>query len=139
MEERKILHDLVKKEAKNLRQNATEQELERLNLRLLDSNCIKSCVYGQMTGDCLNERANELILRCATKIYDTTEANETNSINVLKDSVLSGGPYKINKNMHIRVFYYVSPIEKFINIERWENVSKLVKYLKKQTNDLKFV
>lgn len=65
----------VKKEAVALKENATAEELERLDFNTLDPEDYTECIYGQMTGSCLEERACELIFNCCAR-YVTTGRNE---------------------------------------------------------------
>ena len=54
------LREQVKEEALHLRQNATEQELAKLNYYELRAADPSSCIYGQMTGWSDSKRAKEL-------------------------------------------------------------------------------
>lgn len=137
MEERKILHDLVKEEARKLRENATPEELSKLDFQTLDYDNISMCIYGQMTGNCLSDRANELVIKCCDKIYSTEIGKIKLFCNILSESILEGKPFKIMSGS--RLNYYISPIERFICVENNGNISRLVKYLKKETDELNFV
>lgn len=59
------LKQLVKDEAEKLREFATAEELSRLDAARLYSAIPSLCIYGQMTGDCFNSRAQELLEMCA--------------------------------------------------------------------------
>lgn len=61
---REELKRLVIEEATNLKEYATKKELERLDFNYLDPNTPHRCIYGQITGNCFNERAIELLNKC---------------------------------------------------------------------------
>lgn len=65
----KVLKELVIKEAQNLRKFAYKSELARLSAEHIDAEHSEKCVYGQMTGDCFSNRANNLIIKCCEKVY----------------------------------------------------------------------
>lgn len=55
----------VIKEAKLIKQYATAAEISKLDVFQLDHQDPDYCIYGQMTGNCFNQRANELLHLCA--------------------------------------------------------------------------
>ncbi|MCE7039175.1 hypothetical protein [Dyadobacter sp. CY312] len=57
---------LVIEEATKLKEHATAEEIGELNLDRLNPHFPDTCIYGQMTGWCYNERAIELLNLCAT-------------------------------------------------------------------------
>lgn len=61
----------VRKEAALLREHATKEERSRLDFRLLNAWDVSKCVYGQITGDCRSNRAEELLNKCATPVSKT--------------------------------------------------------------------
>lgn len=65
----KTMQALVKKEAANLKKNATKEELAKLDFDRLDGDSPYSCMYGQMTGHCYSNRASELIFNCCERVY----------------------------------------------------------------------
>lgn len=52
---------LVIAEATKLKIHATQEEISNLNINKLDANYSGTCIYGQITGNCWNDRAVELI------------------------------------------------------------------------------
>lgn len=60
----------VKAEAMALRENATEDERHKLSFRTLRPRDYDSCIYGQMTGNCVSDRASLLIFKCCTRYFD---------------------------------------------------------------------
>ncbi len=136
----KTLIALVKDEAKKLRKLALPKEKDKLKIKSLDSGDRTRCIYGQMTGNCNSERAGELIVNCAKRVYNTAPI----SSDILRLSKLNGKPKKIDFNDDDRTWKYISPIEKFIwlndNVKggKKENNEILVDYLKGKTKTLKF-
>lgn len=66
----------VIKEAYNLKKYAEIYEIDRLSFKELDSDDVNLCIYGQMTGWCFSERADELLSNCAVLIsYSVHEIN----------------------------------------------------------------
>lgn len=134
------LLDLVVEEAINLKKHATKEELLKLNYSDMSGDSQFSCIYGQMTGDCLSKRAYELIHKCCQRVYITNDIS-----NRLGASTLNGKPEKLAENLIIdRLDYYSSPIEVFLFKYKEElytdsiYVKRLVKFLKGEINELKF-
>jgi hypothetical protein len=106
----------VKKEAMALKEHATREELGKLDFTILNPNSGHLCVYGQLTGMCDSDRADELIKECAPRLYvhlDDFVAVPTNNF----------------EN------FYWSPIEKYILDDDAKN-KNLIDYLKGNRNDL---
>ncbi len=61
----KTLKQLVVDEALKLREYATREEKDKLNINSLLGNDKYKCIYGQMAGHCYSERAIELLCKCA--------------------------------------------------------------------------
>lgn len=59
------LLELVAQEAAAIRKHAIKSELDQLDFNELDPEAADSCIYGQMTGNCFNTRAKELLTLCA--------------------------------------------------------------------------
>lgn len=136
----KLLKELVIKEAKALKKLATPQELSNLkieNLSTLDRN---RCIYGQITGDCFNSRAEELIMDACERVYTPGGVNGPDGAKI------NGKPEYDRFNSEEqgagkRVKYY-SPIEVFIDQRSSQtsgNNERLVKFLKGETKTLKFI
>lgn len=133
---KETLNDLVINEAKNLKKFATKSELKKLSFSNLNPNNVYYCIYGQMTGDCTNYRANELVLKCAERVFDTGACDT----DILLQAKLNGKPIII-KQGHNRLSYYISPIERFIAMEKnkYDNNKNLINFLQDKTKTLKFV
>jgi hypothetical protein len=119
------LKELVKIEAENLLLHATPSELQRLDITTLQPEFEKHCVYGQMTGECFNERSLELIVKCCKKGY--------------RDLYLDGNLMDIDageiKDPFDRYDHFFSPIEYYICREGAKNAN-LIAYLKGEINTL---
>ena len=120
------LAKLVVDEATKLKKTATESELERLSVHLNDlaPNNQEKCIYGQMTGHCFNARANELVLKCAKRVYDM---NRNYGDNSFKTAELNGKPKPVNA----REISYFSPIEMYIYLTKSKKGTRaLLEYIK---------
>jgi len=121
------LYELVQAEADNLRKHATPAEKSRLNFRTFNPRKTRGCIYGQMTGNCYENRAAELIIKCAAKVYLSSafgiDANQIYNLN--------GKPFKINT---YRQFEYHSPIELYVYLNDLANTPEfnenLLEYIK---------
>ena len=129
--QKRTLFSLTKKEAKKLRKHATPEELGNLMISELDASSYSKCIYGQMTGNCNSWRANQLIIQCAERVY--------NSINGYDDDInnLNGAPREVAYDE--RTEEYFSPIEMFIYFTNNDNKRSLVNYLKGKSDELKFI
>lgn len=131
--DKKILIDLVKKEAQKLKLNATKQEIANLNFSTFVPSFKDDCIYGQMTGNCYTKRASNLILKCCENIFAKTPLQD------MLDVKIDGRPTK--KKMSDRDYKYYSPIEIFISFgENRENGNNkmLIDYLKGKRKKLAF-
>src|SRR5438477_135702 len=108
-----LLVSLVKKEASKLKKEATKKQLSFLNFSNLDSGQSDRCIYGQMTGDCFNLLASELIKKCCKRVY-----TQNNSIDLMFCS-LNGKPTFNDREYRDKRWF--SPIECFIDFTENEN------------------
>lgn len=112
----------VLKEINNIKINATKEEINNLNIETLKPSQMSYCIYGQMTGDCFNPRATELIqLCCKTK---------TSFIVLHSSETTLGKPRKLNK--HHSSFSY---LEHFISNYR-KNNKNIIDYIKGEIETL---
>ena len=128
---KKILIDLVKKEAKNLKKKATKDEIRRLGGRLISQNR-HLCIYGKMTSDCFSPRAHQLIKSCAQRVYTKDGFG-------ICESTLNGKPQLDNDGD--RKDSWFSPIECFIDFHENKtngNNKMLISYLKGDRKTLRF-
>lgn len=120
---------LVKIEADNIRIHATKREIDKLDPYSVRGDKTDRCIYGQMTGDCKTARAATLIKLCATQVYIAPE-----DCVLSKASKLSSKPrLKPGKE---RLESYISPIEKYLFTASYDNITRLVKYIKGESEKL---
>lgn len=125
------MKELATGEAKKLKKFATKDEIDNLNLKQLDPADISRCIYGQMTGDCNSRRAQELIGKCCTQVYDTALVSKNYDIN----AQLNGKPFEIPGERHT---HYQSPIEMLIYDSNggFSARKKIIAFLKGETETL---
>lgn len=121
---------LVVNEAKKLREFTTVEEREKLNFATLDPISYRRCIYGQITDDCRNERAEELIRKCCSRVYKAILG-----VSYLKNP-LNGSPKKIQRVDSNNCVTYWSPIERFISNAGEEQNKALLNYIKKRRHSL---
>jgi hypothetical protein len=121
---------LATEEAINLKQRATKEELQKLSFEELSPMDETRCVYGQMTGDCYNERAVELIVGCCPRVYKVS----TRWGGLDPEAELNGVPVVTDK----RCVSYHSAIEMIIVKENGgiDAQEKLIAFLKDETQTL---
>lgn len=124
---------LVKEEAKKLREYATIEEKDRLNPRSFNGGSAGGCVYGQLTGNCTNERATELIKLCCEKVYHSNNGYVPRKAL----AVLNGKP---EGKREVFGFAYFSPIEVLVQDDSgssgMNNAYPIISYLKGETDEL---
>ena len=137
MKNLKRFKGLVEKEARLLKENATVEELSKLNFDTLDADHRGHCIYGQMTGNCDSYRSLELM-------KDTCI-----------DRVMKRGSFGINGSLTSDLYvkkglldeYYrefFSPIEIWITTDfnfgegSPKRVKKLIDYLQDTTGTVTF-
>lgn len=134
---KETLQKLVIKEATRLKKHATKEELSKLDFDTLHPDHWQRCIYGQMTGDCFSQRAYELILECAPRVY-VAPLSDSTSCGLEPDGKLNGKPHSI-KHHSVRGDYYFSPIERFIYLPGNKGkTKKLISFLKGKTTKLEF-
>lgn len=124
----KKMKELAIIEAKNLKKHATPEELGNLNYNSLSPHSASKCLYGQMTGNCYNDRACNLIEKCAIRVYRVGGS--------LEQSRLNGAPTKTHDSL--RRHKYHSPIEILILPENGGNEAQksIISFLKGETKKL---
>jgi len=131
------LNALVLAEAKKLKTNAKSYELAELNFAYLDSQQKDRCIYGQMTGNCFNDRAIELITKSCKRVFTDKSADDD-----FKDKRMGAVKGELNgkpKESYSARMGYWSPIEVFIDMPRNKNNGnneRLVAFLKGETKTL---
>jgi hypothetical protein len=128
----------VKKEARALREHATEEEMDKLSLDLFDPQSRFYCIYGSLTGYCRSERAVELISKCCIRFFkgealvflaNTEKGQEAKAISTVIKHVNG------EKSDNPRHLVHVSAIETYIYMPDALN-KNLIDYLKGNRNDL---
>ncbi len=120
---------LVIAEATKLKANALKDELANLNFSSLNADLPSRCIYGQMTGNCFNDRAVSLIEKSCEKVI----VNNPNRSGV--NGPLNGSPKGSDRDL------YWSPIEVYIyrnqSTLRYDKQNKvLIDFLRGETETL---
>lgn len=135
------LEELVIDEATKLKEFASKDELDNLNYDTLSGESKYNCIYGQMTGNCLSNRAYNLIKNCCERVYKP--GNRSTYLSGVLAGKLNGAPVELDYPSN-RLSYYVSPIENFLFKNKKDEdadsykVKQLVAYLKGETYVLDF-
>lgn len=129
----------VRKEAQALRDNATKEELASLDFIDLHPKYPSMCIYGQMTGDCRNLRASELIFSCCQR-FVVNDFDENSSIEKtakhMNGSAISGVSSPIELKRHRSYsLVHLSAIEAYIMTPEAKNAN-LISYLKGEIDTL---
>ncbi len=114
---------MVLTEANHLRGHATDEEKSKLNFDSLEPDLASKCIYGQMTGCCESERANDLYLK---RFDDRCTRGKT-------------GLYSFSslfKNDNFLDREILTPIEVYITLKGSKN-KKLIQYIKGEINVFK--
>lgn len=127
----------VAKEAKALKEHATPEELAKLDFRKLDPHSSYSCIYGQMTGSCVSERANELISNCAKTLIDF-EAYGRWDVDDAVEAATAVAPTKsiLYHNRDKDKLKYISTLEAYIMLDDEAQNKNLIDFLKGERKDL---
>jgi hypothetical protein len=134
-QEEKNLQKEAIKEIKNLKKHATKEQLDELDVRLLQADSARSCIYGQMTGSCYSIEANKLLVKCAKPLYsDITDSSPRSFINYALRN--RSNPFK-----HDMPFWggreYYSALEAFIyHDDRLITHEAIIDYLQDKTYTL---
>lgn len=141
---RKVLEPLVIAEATNIKRIALKRELKKLDFCGLVPDDHQNCIYGQMTGDCYNARAYELIRKSCVNVIESESVDDKEFNGELVDfneQAKQNGVEKPNKfDENFRLSFY-SPIEIFITRKRNKkngNNAKLIAFLRGETDTLDF-
>jgi len=139
MRKEKILEDLAIEEAKNLKNLAKPEEINNLNPASFDPTDPARCIYGQMTGSCWSDRANELIIKCCTKVTHWIDVDVFSYEINGKATNKRHGPKEADETSE-----YYSPIETLIfeeDVYDFEDTfysKRIMAFLKDETKELSF-
>lgn len=130
----RVLAELVKEEAKLIREHATKKQISNLSFFRLNGRSPQNCIYGQMTGNCFSKEATKLIHLCAPRVYKGDDMDDL-------DSLILNGKLDKKANRQNANDLHWSPIEIFIYgvNSKAENSKRLIAYLKGETDNLRFV
>lgn len=139
-------------EINTLKELATREEIANLDFETFDPNNTRSCIYGQLTGNCQSVRAKELMDKACVRVMDLN-----NKIDVLDKPFSSIQNYVNGKNEGqgwndeggkyvkgfidlvfeegSRNFNHISVLEAYIALKDAKN-GDLLKYLKGEINSL---
>lgn len=128
----------VKREAVALKKSATPEEISRLDLGTLDPETKHSCIYGQMTSNCISDRAAELIFKCCKRYFHNDFPE--NTIQKVKENVNGvkiSGAKSINDFKEKRGWSceFLSSIETYILLDNSKR-KELIAFLKDETKTL---
>ncbi len=118
--------DMVQIELDTIKQNATQEEINKLNFDSFNFCNASDCIYGQMTGKCNSDRAKQLYPKSFALVYNLASINETNRF---KQQSLNKGD-----------FY--TPLEKYLFMVRTNNGYKskkhkeVIDYLKNEITEI---
>ena len=127
--------ELIKQEADNLKKFATQDEIDNLDFDDLYPTHNNNCIYGQMTGDCHNERAIELLKLCTIPFSDTvtTYQKPTRTFEFIETIGRAFSPIEYFIAMDYHGCMYGESIEK-----KEYNNELLIDYIKGNSNTLDF-
>lgn len=128
----------VRREATNLKKAATSEELNNLLVKELNPNDAHGCIYGQLTGDCYNKRASELLRTCAVPVAKQFNMNEGEEHIMLNSSDWKKDTWKKVRSM-LDIRRYYSAIEIYISLATLKEQTDLINYLKGKQSTLKYV
>jgi len=124
----------VMQEIEAIKKHATRAEISKLHFGTFSPQARDRCIYGQMTGNCLDPRAVSLIQKCAPIVVEgLTESGRTRVFAELK-KYINGEPTSFNIHTGIRRFYSV--LESYIALKGAKNKG-VIEYLKGEREDLK--
>ena len=126
----KRLAELVKEEAKNLRINATAEELNNLTDTILSPDSPTKCLYGLMTGSCESSRAIKLINICCSVRIKNFKGIMSDNYELSESSFLKA-PRRNNWSIKTENMRF-SPIEVMLWLAPASDIKMLVKYLRSE-------
>ena len=131
--EKKEFLAAVEKEIISIKENATTEEIEKLNFIHLDPLHPTSCIYGQMTGDCENLRSKDLMGKGCTLVFDSL------TFDCFEDLILCAHSRESNNSddwsSKFRNAYYFSALETYIALGDSNN-KNVIAFLKGEVKEL---
>jgi hypothetical protein len=108
---------LVQEELDTIKRKATKEEIKNLNFKYFSHSMASCCVYGQMTGSCDSERANELYPKMFCKGIS--------------------GYYQPFSSQNNSKGTWFTPLEKYLYMVKPPQHEKLIQYLKGEIEIIK--
>lgn len=136
----------VKNEIDALKENATKEELSRLDYKSFDPKHADHCVYGQLTGDCATPRAKELMDIACLRVmdfsgkFDEIDDETFTGIQQFINGANKGQGWKEWEDLggavnYFRQYKFMSSLEAYIQLKGAKNKS-IIQYLKGERNTL---
>ena len=122
-------HKEVLKEATLLREHATKDQKDKLVFDQLDGADTCNCIYGQMTGNCYNQEARNLLSKCAKTIVDNLADSEEQEDIVFNSATPVNFKATLEHTSMRNHRSYFSAIEGYITVEGSKN-DELISYIK---------
>ena len=131
----------VKNELIALKKHATEEEINKLDIGYLNPEDYNLCIYGLMTGNCLNKRAKEL-LNLSSNIDDfillpRIVRNSLESEYPIKTSIEESRQQNVSNLSSL--LYYISPLENYIMEANNLILHNIIRFLKDEISDINFI
>ncbi len=138
----------VRAEIDAIKQNATREELDRLNESYFIPDSPTRCIYGLMTGHCDTSRAKEIMDKSCIRQMDYSKPKSDAHVHIdeLFAQGLVNGSYDQrrwlskdthNKSIHITNWYYLSALEGYVMTnEGKEKGPEIIAYLKGEKEEL---
>lgn len=124
---KKDFHQMVLDEANHLRKHATDEEKSKLDFKILSVNSGERCIYGQMTGSCVSDRACELFQKTFRMIGSECQEIERKGCTTYTE-------WLIEEDNYYKLDF--SPIEVYITLKGSKN-KQLIQYIKGEINTFK--
>jgi hypothetical protein len=124
----------VEHEVRSLKENATAEELGRLDFDSLNPSYADRCIYGQMTGNCGSIRARNLMIKGCTMVAPLHITSNRNFTSIRRFIVKSNNDN--DWNFRSRTFNYFSALEHYIIFKGSKN-AHIISFLKGETKRLR--
>lgn len=150
MPDKQTFLQAVRHEIDGLKKNATQPELQRLDLTTFNPKSMVACIYGQMCEECNTLRAKELMDQCCEIVMgdyvikyggpDHAQDNfafETilNKVNGEYSGQTWEDAFLMDPKKFHRTYKYMSALEGYVNIDG-ANIEGIIAYLKGETETL---
>lgn len=107
----------VMDELQNIKNNATQEEISKLNLYEFNPTISDGCIYGQLTGNCFSRRSRELMELGSVKSF-SEDLDSFNNIKMSRPKIINSASSRaftalefyichVPKNMHTSMFQFL--------------------------------